>query len=304
MKPIKSSLAVAVSALLLAVASPASALNITADYSDLTNVWQTASGRILGMDPGGATDITGIFRSNVSAAFTYLGNSVRGGGDLTVRFGLEDLQSLGADGYSQVITLGPNGLPTVTRIVLDNSSASTFYADATPFDNSEYTMTFDNATLGGGIVNVGRYGTAVPNSAAEQRTDILTLVMHELIHSAFLKADTPEGNQNRKLTIPALLTGFTADFDLPFLDASNHIDPVIQGGVFRHTVTSEPSFGNNDRWLLTGVEVYGICVIQGCTADQVNPDLISSIPEPSAVLLMTSGLGFTVALRRRRQLQA
>ena len=164
-------------------------------------------------------------------------------------------------------------------------------------------MNFVNATLGGGLVNVGRYGSALAGSAAENRTDILTLLMHELIHSAALGADTPEGNLNRKLTIPTALTGFASDFDLPFISASNHIDPFAQGGVFEHTVTSEPSFGNNDRWLLTGVEVFGICVVQGCTPSQVNPNLVASVPEPSTLLLLAPGLALMATYLRRRKLR-
>ena len=296
-----------VSTVLLATSQPAAALKLFADYSDSSisaGVWQTASGQILGSDPGnGAVNVTDIFKSNISAAFSYLGNSVKGGGSLTIQFGLDNLHPIGADGFSQILHTGANGLPDVTKIVLDNSEFSSFFVDSTPFDNSEYTMHFDNALLGGGVVNVGRFGSAFAGSAAENRTDILTLAMHELIHSAALRADTPEGNTNRKLTIPATLTGFPSDFDLPFIDASNHIDPFIDGGVFQHTVTSEPSFGNNDRWLLTGVEIYGICVIQGCTPDQVNPNLISDVPEPGTMMMMFSCLGLMAAFGRRLQLR-
>lgn len=301
-------LSAAASALMLAAAQPASALLLLADYSDASvsdGIWQTSGGQIQGFDPGnGAVNVTDVFKANIAAAYAYLGNSVKGGADLTVQFGLQDLSMAGADGYSQIVTFGANGLPNVTRIVLDSSSNSHFFLDTTPFDNSEYTMQSVNATLGGGIVNVGRYGSAVPGGVAVDRTDILTLVLHELIHSAYLKADTPEGNSNRKLTIPTSLTGFAADFDLPFIDNSNHIDPFAQNAVFQHTVTSEPSFGNNDRWLLTGVEVYGICVIQGCTADQVFPNAVSDVPEPATLLLLAPALGLMAAFSRRRKVQA
>lgn len=307
MKSIKTAFAAGLSALLLSAAPPASALALFADYSDSSlssGIWQTTTGQILGFDPGGgAVNVTTVFKANISAAFAYLSNSVMGGADLTVHFGLDDLHPFGADGFSQVISNGPNGLPNVTRIVLDNSAFSSFFLDPTPFDNSEYSMNFDNAILGGGLVNVGRYGSALSGSAAANRTDILTLAMHELIHSAALRADTPEGNANRKLTTTAALTGFASDFDLPFISASNHIDPFAQGNVFQHTVTSEPSFGNNDRWLLTGVEIFGICVIQGCTASQVNPNLIANVPEPGSLMLLAPGLAFMAALHRRRRLR-
>ncbi len=308
MNSIKTLLTAGVSALMLSAAPPASALALFADYSDpslSSGIWQTSAGQILGFDPGnGAVNVTTVFKANISAAFTYLGNSVLGGGDLTVHFGLENLGPLGADGYSQVVSIGPNGLPDVTRIVLDNSPLSSFFLDPTPFDNSEYTMNYVDAILGGGLVNVGRYGSALVGSDAANRTDILTLALHELIHSAALSADTPEGNADRKRTIPTALTGFTSDFDLPFLSASNHIDPFAQGGLFEHTVTSEPSFGNNDRWLLTGVEIFGICVVQGCTANQVNPNLVGNVPEPSTMMLLAPAFGLMAMFVRRRKLQS
>ena len=308
MNLIKTALSAGVSALLLSAAPTASALALFADYSDPSlsgGIWQTSAGQILGSDPGnGAVNVTAVFKSNISAAFTYLGNSVLGGGNLTVQFGLDDLHPVGADGYSQVIHIGPNGLPDVTKIVLDNSAFSSFFLDPTPFDNSEYTMNYVDAMLGGGLVNVGRYGSALAGSAAANRTDILTLAMHELIHSAALSADTPEGSPNRKRTIPTTLTGFASDFDLPFITGSNHIDPFAQGAVFAHTVTSEPSFGNNDRWLLTGVEIFGICVVQGCTPSQVNPNLVSSVPEPGTMMLLAPAFALMATFGRRRKLRA
>ena len=165
-------------------------------------------------------------------------------------------------------------------------------------------MISTDAALGGGTVNVGRYGSAVAGGGAEGRTDILTLLLHELVHSTALNSPTPTGavgGPDRLLTIPSSLTGLPSSFDLPFLSQSAHIDPFVSDGLFSHTITSEPSFGEGDRWLPTGVELYGICVVQLCTASEVNPNLVgAAVPEPDTWLLCATGLvGF--AARRRRQ---
>ncbi len=308
MHPIKPILAASVAALCLSAAPSVSALNLIADYTDSSvssGIWQSAGGQLFSADPGnGALNVTAAFKANVSAAFTYISNSVKVSRDLTVTFKLHDFTGQGADGDSSITSVyNSNGLPASSTIRLDSSIGSQFYVDPTPFNNSEYNLSFVNAPLGGGMVNVGRFGTAVVGSVAENRTDVLTLLTHELIHSTALGADTPEGMLNRKLTIPSSLTGLPSNFNLPFISGSNHIDPFAMGATFAHTVTSEPSFGNNDRWLLTGVEIYGICVIQLCTASEVNPNLLAAVPEPSAWLLMVCGLGLVAALRRRRQPQ-
>lgn len=305
MKAKKALYSAAVAALTLVAAPPASAINLIADYSDSSvsgGIWQSSGGQLFSADPGGgAFNVTDIFKTNIAVAMSYLNNSVKAGRNLTVTFKLHDFTGQGADGDSQITSVySDTGLPASSIIRLDSSAGSHFYVDPTPLSSSEWNMNFDNATLGGGTVNVGRYGSASASSAAADRTDILTLAMHELIHSAGLKPDTPANSANPKLTIPGTLTGF-ADFDLPFITTSSHIDPFAQGGVFAHTVTSEPSFGNNDRWLLTGVEIYGLCVIHGCLSSEVNTNLVSSIPEPGSMAMFAAGLGLVVGIGWRRQ---
>ena len=179
-------------------------------------------------------------------------------------------------------------------------------------------MNFVDAALGGGSVNVGRYGTAVAAGAADGRTDVLTLLLHETMHSIGISSDstrfenlvgpdTVATDPNRPLNIPASLTGLPLDFVIGFLAESSHIDPVSAGAVYEHTVTSEPSFTDGDRWLTTGAEIYAICVIEGCAANEVNPNLVgpNAVPEPGTLLLISvAGLGMIGIARRRRQLRA
>ncbi len=302
-------------AILALSAGQVSALTLVADYSDVSvgSIWQTTGGQLQSSDPGsGAIDVTANFKLNVAAAFTYLQNSILVPWTETVTFKLFDFKAaaISADGDSAIDHVDGNGRPDMSTIRLDSSDASHFYVDATPFDNSEYDMNVVDATLGGSSVNVGRFGSSVVGGIAENRTDVLTLLLHELVHSAgfnfldrFDNLAGPVGTDNRKITVPTTLTGFASDFDLPFISASDHVDPVAAGGIFAHAITSEPSFGENDRWLPTGAELYALCQVEGCAANEINPNLVASpVPVSGAFWLMASaGLGLAGMARRRKQ---
>ena len=244
-------------------------------------------------------------------------NSIKVVFDHVVTFKLHDFTGQGADGDSQITSeYVTDSRPATSIIRLDSSNASHFFADSTPFDNSEYMMTFTDATLGGGTVNVGRYGTAVSGGPADARTDILTLVLHETEHSIgysdgatrfvnLVGPSTVAGDPDRNLIVPTTLTGFASNFIIPFLAASGHIDPFAQGNVYGHTVVAEPSFGDGDRWLTTGAEFYGLCTILGCAPNEVNPNLVgpnvNAVPEPGSLWLMPmAGLGLFATTRRRK----
>lgn len=302
-------------AALLAYAVPASAVTLFADYSQLSasgSVYQSAGGQLSETAAPGFVDVTGLFKTDVSAAFAYLDNAILVPFNHTVTFKLFDLQSTGADGDSLVTGEDANGRPISSTIRIDTSAASHFFLDPTPLDNSEYAMTFSNATLGGGSVNVERFGTAVTGGPADGRTDLLTLALHETIHSIGITdniqrfvdavgAGAAPGSPDRLMTIPTSLTGLPTDFTIPFLGASAHIDTFADGGTFRHAVVSEPGFGEGDRALITGAEVYALCVVEGCSANQFNtdPNPNAAIPEPGTLLLLSS-VGLALIGTRRR----
>lgn len=307
---------VAVCAFALSIhAVPASALTLTGDYSMLSSsgsVYQNAAGQLFETAGAGRADVTSLFQSNVSASFTYLQNSLQiPSWNHTVTFKLFDFAAamINADGDSQVTGEDGNGRTSSSTIRIDSSASSHFLLDPTPFDNSEYNLSSTNAMLGGGTVNVARFGMALSGGPGENRTDLLTLFLHETMHSIGITdiarfENLPNvgpagmaGGPNRNLVIPTSLTGFSSNFNLPFLSASPHIDTFANGGLFARTVTSEPGFGEGDRALPTGVEIYALALINGAGPGQFNTDLV--VPEPSTVAFgMIGVLGF--AFRRIR----
>lgn len=127
----------AAAVLSLAVAAPASALVLTADYTDASvagGIYQTATGQLQSGPGGGATDVTATFKANVAAAFTYLQNSIQVAWNHVVTFKLATL--VGADGDSLITSEDVNLRPDASTIRFDNSAVRHFFVDPTPFDNS------------------------------------------------------------------------------------------------------------------------------------------------------------------------
>lgn len=164
-------------------------------------------------------------------------------------------------------------------------------------------MSSATTMLGGSAVNVSRFGNATAMGGAAGRWDFLTIAIHEIEHSIgyasglkrFTDAAGANGTANRKITVPKTLTGFMSDFDIPFVSDSAHIDGMASMGLFNDAVVASPGFNSAQRALPTGVEIYGLCVIEGCTAAQVNP-----LPEPGTILLLSGALPVVILIARRR----
>lgn len=304
----------------LVAGAPTFALTLTGNYADASisgGVFQNAAGQFSSTASAGFADVTALFQLNANAAFSYFQNAIHFNWSHDVTLQLQDLTPFGADGISQILTLDGNDRTVTSRIAIDTSAVSHFYLDPTPADNSEWTMLPKTATLGGATVNVGRKGSAVASGPADGRTDILTLLIHEVAHSlgmadgspryvALVGADSPNqpGDTNARLmTMPTALTGYGSTYDLPFRAASGHVSSAAAGGIFAEAVTSEPGFGEGDRALLSDVEIHALCLINGCTAPSeftLNPS-ISAVPEPQTWLLMAlGGVALIPALRKRR----
>jgi hypothetical protein len=301
----KLELSSAIAAMCLFAATPAYGVMITPDYSGLGTVYQDATGQLFTTAAVGRTDVTGLFKTDVNAAIQYLQNSILLNWSETITFTLADLSGPPAAVADSTNTgIDANGRPSSSAIRVDTSS-SVFFFDPTPLDNSEFTMTSATTMLGGSSVNVSRFGNATATGGAAGRWDFLTIAIHEIEHSIgyasglarFTDVAGATGTANRKITVPTTLTGFASAFDIPIVSGSAHIDGTAMMGVFNDAVVAEPGFGIGQRALPTAVEIYGLCVIEGCTAAQVNPN---PLPEPGTILLLSGALPVVILMARRR----
>ena len=272
-------------------AQSAAALSLSANYSQFGNaidhkVYQNAAGQLFRTSGVGRTDVTALFQLNVAAANTYLEHAITVPWNHEVTYKLFDFKtaSIAADGDSEITYEDENNRTTNSIIRIDSSANSHFFLDPTPFDNSEYNFKSSDAPLGGGSVNVERFGKAIPDGPADGRTDLLTLFLHETMHSLGLSDGSDRfvalvgqtgklGDPSRMLTIPTSLSTLPSAFDIPFLSNEGHIDGAASDGLFLHTVVSVPAFIEGDRALPTGAEIYALAQINGATSTQYNLDL-------------------------------
>jgi len=300
--PIKSLLAAA----LFLNAMPSSAVLLTADYSSLGTVYQDGSGQLFNSAGVGRTDVTDIFKANVTTAMTYWDNAVLLPWNQTISFKLFDLTASSAVGDSHIDTFDANNRPHTSTIRVDDGSVA-FFIDPTPQDNAEFAIASTTAALGGGTVNIGRFGAAT-SSPADSGYDLLSLLLHEMEHSLGFSSGTTRWDNvinaaGDTLTVPTSVSGLPSSYDIPI--NGTHIDGVAQNGLFNNTSIALPGFNSGERALLTGVDIQAICTIEGCAPDQMNTNpsaFALTVPEPGTLPLVglaIAGLGFMGTYRRR-----
>jgi hypothetical protein len=304
----------ATAALILVGAPVRGQVMLTADYSSLGTVYQDAAGAFYNTAGAGRDDITSIFKANISATFDYFSHSILLPWSEQISFTLFDFGNADTVGDSGIDTVDANGRPATSTIRFNLDPGIQYFVDPTPFDNSEFTMSFGTASLGGGQVNNQRFGDAVVGGVADGRWDFLTLVLHETEHSMgissgldrFLDLAGPTGTPNRQFTIPASLSGLPSDFDIPVSQGGAHFvgDPV-SGDTFGYMTTADPGWQKSQRALPTALDILAVCQTEGCTQAQVNTSLFTgpaaSVPEPGTLALLAPGLLPLLGLIRRRR---
>lgn len=289
-------------------AQPAAAGFITPDYTNLGTVYQDTAGVVYDAPGAGRFDNTASFKANVSAAISLLEGSILiPNWTETVSFTLASIP--GAVGDSAINSVDANGRPLTSTIrYATGGPLSYFDPNPNPSTNAGFAMSSKDAMLGGGLVNVSRFGNAVLGGPADGRYDLFTVIIHELLHSLgyssgldrFINLVGATGTPDRSLLVPATLTGLPQDFSIPFVSFGAHIDGVVLNGLFNDTVVADPGFGPGQRALPTAAELYGIGVIEGASAGQINSNLTVT-PEPGSLLLATVGIPCLILYRRLKK---
>ena len=302
-----------------ALSQPAAA-QVTLDFSTLGTVFQDTTGVLYNTSGAGRTNVTTLFETDALTAAQYWNNAISiPGFTESINFTLADLSSESAVADSGVNSTDANGRPVTSTIRFDMGNGIANFLDPTPLDNSEFAISSRNATLGGGQVNVSRFGdaNATAPGLAMSGYDALTVDLHEIEHSLgyasgldrFLNLvgpTAPAGSPDRQLPVPTSLSGLPSGFNIPIVPTSAHIDGVVQNGLFNDTIVAEPGFNAGQRALPTDVEILGLGVIEGATANQIHlGGSPSPVPEASTTvsfgLLLALGLGGLVIARKRKK---
>lgn len=206
--------------------------------------------------------------------------------DLTLRWG-----NLGS-GNGQFDQTSQGGNPNRIdsgQITLNNSGNILFFADPTPWENSEYDSysTYDR-DFGTGPVNIGREFTD-PTGDAVGRVDLFTIVLHEMGHGLGLNSDYLGYKQQRD------------SFFLPIRP------PLPNGGFYVELAITDHLFdGVYPNALMIVTEVPGVrkrvsgldILVNAQLSGGLNPNLDPyAVPEPAAWISMTIAIG-AMSLRR------
>ena len=240
----------------------------------------------------------------------------------TITFALTNFATVNTIGNSGIDTFDGNGAnntvnrPASSTININDFTGVPYFLDPTPMDNSEFGMSVGTAALGGGTLTNKVFGNATA-AGAQNRWDMLTLILHETEHSLgissgsqrFLTLAGPSTNVTRNLTITNALSGLPNNFDIPIVGqtisgtttnrgTAHYIGAATNGDVFGFSVVAEPGWGESQRALPTCLDILGIGQVEGATAAQINCALV---PEPSTWLLLATSLAGLLGYGRRRR---
>ena len=318
-------------------ARSADAVVINYDFNTLGTVYDNDAGVLSSTGGAGYTDVTTAFIADANAAATIWERALFGiNQTLAITVTLADLTYESAVGDSLITSAdtAPD-LPSTSNIRVNDSVSAPIYVDATPYDNSAFNLVTQTANLNGNTVNVARFGTAIAGGPADNKYDLLSLFLHEDGHSLgftddvgsnydlLLKASsagacgrvdggTTVGTEGA-LTVSALVTGNAAGFNIPVICSDpSHIDGLTADGLYNDATLADPGFGVNQRALITGLDILGLCAADGGTADQCtqNPSFadpnmqVASVPEPASLLALVAGVPAMLLTRRNRRKSA
>ncbi len=171
---------------------------------------------------------------------------------------------------SNTLAAAIGGNPSSSGLIAFNRNFS-WFADPTPFDNSEYTtFTETFADLGGGLLNVSAvFGGAT--GAAADKFDLFDTALHEIGHILGLSAQFANAHLSGPLEILD---------PLPF---AGSLIPLTGGHISLADALMGSSTGPGERDLPSDADILAIAQAGGFTEVTLRPT--QAVPEPHAVML-------------------
>ena len=296
-------------AALSGIASTRAALQITLDFSGFSSA-SAPTASLYGVT-GDATAKNEAVKSVVEAAVQYwesaFDNSTRSlSQTIAVTWSSRSPGVLATGGTSWYG--GPDFNIANGTLTLDNDGSSSFFVDATPWENSEWLKSsLRTQDFGGGAINAERVFYDAADTGTTQivfgHSDLLSVAIHEVGHALGFLSSYPR--------YTAADTGNDGDLDvaggseIPY--TGSHLSYSMSqpsgfpatgwtyGGAYEPADLSA-SLVQGTRVLLSEADILALAQVQGMDNVNTNPTII---PEPAAAWLAMT-FGFLFVTRRRR----